>query len=207
MTFPRPLPLRYQSRPHRREDPAGACARTARRPPPSILIPARHLATHADPLTNHDWQPASGERVRTAYDRELLDTLAALGIPTTVEDDRRPPSEHAQRVAAIELWYRHDWLQLDPKLRTSIVEGVSVFLSMFDLPDVARVFCPARAGAHGTRPRRPASAAAPAPRRPPPPASSSACRPSSSSSSRARSSPSTCRPAPTPPSPAPSASC
>ena len=113
-------------------------------PPPgaSILIPARHLGTHADPLTNHEWQPAGGERVRTPYDRELLDTLTALGIPATVEDDRRPPSEHAQRVAAIERWYRHDWLQLDTKLRTSIVEGVSVFLSMFDLPDVARVFCP-----------------------------------------------------------------
>ncbi|MYA46427.1 MAG: type IV secretory system conjugative DNA transfer family protein, partial [Acidobacteria bacterium] len=113
-------------------------------PPPgaSILIPARDLATHMDPLTNHEWQPAGGERLRTAYDKELLDTLASLGVPATVEEHSRPPSEHAQRVAAIERWYRHDWLQLDPKLRTSIVEGVSVFLSMFDLPDVARVFCP-----------------------------------------------------------------
>ncbi|MYG74178.1 MAG: hypothetical protein F4198_01155, partial [Acidobacteria bacterium] len=111
-------------------------------PPPgaSILIPARHLGTHADPLTNHEWQPAGGERVRTPYDRELLDTLASLGIPATVDEHSRPPSEHAQRVAAIERWYRLDWLQLDTKLRTSIVEGVSVFLSMFDLPDVARVF-------------------------------------------------------------------
>ena len=29
-----------------------------------------------------------------------------------------------------------------PKLRTSIVEGISVFLSLFDQPQVAGVFCP-----------------------------------------------------------------
>ena len=39
-------------------------------------------------------------------------------------------------------WYVHDWNTLDNKIRSSIVEGVSVFLSMFDLPAVARVFCP-----------------------------------------------------------------
>ena len=39
-------------------------------------------------------------------------------------------------------WYIHDWNTLDNKIRSSIVEGVSVFLSMFDLPSVARVFCP-----------------------------------------------------------------
>ena len=40
-------------------------------------------------------------------------------------------------------WYVHDWNTLDNKIRSSIVEGVSVFLSMFDVPSVARVFCPA----------------------------------------------------------------
>ena len=37
----------------------------------------------------------------------------------------------------------HDWQALDNKIKSSIVEGVSVFLSMFDMPDVAKVFCPA----------------------------------------------------------------
>ena len=31
---------------------------------------------------------------------------------------------------------------IDNKIRPSIVEGISVFLSISDLPDVARVFCP-----------------------------------------------------------------
>ena len=46
------------------------------------------------------------------------------------------------RVEAVHRWYVHDWNTLDNKIRSSIVEGVSVFLSMFDLPAVARVFCP-----------------------------------------------------------------
>ncbi|MDE2972482.1 MAG: type IV secretion system DNA-binding domain-containing protein [Acidobacteriota bacterium] len=119
-------------------------------PPPAsyIVAPNVEILAHEDKglLLNHTWQPADdggpAGRVRTPYAEDLLDTLTSLGIQATVQEDSRPPSEHAQRVAAIARWYQYDWLQLDPKLRTSIVEGVSVFLSMFDLPDVARVFCP-----------------------------------------------------------------
>ncbi|MYJ68849.1 MAG: hypothetical protein F4087_10130, partial [Gemmatimonadetes bacterium] len=122
-------------------------ARTLDGPPPTSWIVVSRLDLHrhrGDGLLEHQWHPAGhdGERVRTLYDKDLLDALTARGIEAAIEVDRRPPSEHAQRVAAIERWYHYDWLQLDPKLRTSIVEGVSVFLSMFDLPDVARVFCP-----------------------------------------------------------------
>ena len=38
------------------------------------------------------------------------------------------------RVEAVNRWYVHNWNTLDHKVRSSIVEGVSVFLSMFDLP-------------------------------------------------------------------------
>ena len=87
---------------------------------------------------------------------------------TITHDRERAESASAQeirlRVEAVNRWYVHDWNTLDNKIRSSIVEGVSVFLSMFDLPSVARVFCPpapeARqrrrpadeepAGAHGT---------------------------------------------------------
>ena len=55
--------------------------------------------------------------------------------PGAGEDVRR-------RVEAVKRWYIHDWQNLDNKIKSSIVEGVSVFLSMFDMPDVARVFCP-----------------------------------------------------------------
>jgi len=43
----------------------------------------------------------------------------------------------------VKRWFNDDWRRIEPKLRTSIVEGVSVFLSLFDdNPKVKRVFCP-----------------------------------------------------------------
>jgi hypothetical protein len=52
--------------------------------------------------------------------------------------------EHKRaQFAAVKRWFYHDWLRIEPKLRTSIVEGISVFLSLFDdNPAVKRVFCP-----------------------------------------------------------------
>jgi hypothetical protein len=55
-------------------------------------------------------------------------------------DDRR------KRFEAIKRWFNDDWKRIEPKLRTSIVEGISVFLSLFDdNPAVKRIFCPPRA--------------------------------------------------------------
>ena len=76
-------------------------------PPPAFFIIAPRLAVsrHSKAgLLNYRWDPAGGEgptqRVRTPYDKTLLDTLASLGIQASVEEHSRPPSEHAQRVAA-----------------------------------------------------------------------------------------------------------
>jgi hypothetical protein len=32
----------------------------------------------------------------------------------------------------VKRWFYHDWRRIEPKLRTSSVEGISVFLSLFD---------------------------------------------------------------------------
>lgn len=48
-----------------------------------------------------------------------------------------------EEFAAVKRWFYYDWLRIEPRLRTSIVEGVSVFLSLFDdNPQVKRIFCP-----------------------------------------------------------------
>ena len=55
----------------------------------------------------------------------------------TADPDRRDQLE------AVERWYRNDWTAIDVKLRTSIVEGISVFLSLFDTnPALKAIFCP-----------------------------------------------------------------
>ena len=38
---------------------------------------------------------------------------------------------------AVKRWFVNDWQTLDNKIKSSIAEGVSVFLAMFDMPDVA----------------------------------------------------------------------
>ena len=43
----------------------------------------------------------------------------------------------------VKRWFYHDWRRIENKLRTSIVEGISVFLSLFDdNPLVKKAFCP-----------------------------------------------------------------
>src|SRR5258708_35739584 len=57
--------------------------------------------------------------------------------------DQEDSSRKRRQFEAIERWYEHDWSRIETKLRTSIVEGISVFLSLFDdNPTVKDVFCP-----------------------------------------------------------------
>jgi hypothetical protein len=52
-------------------------------------------------------------------------------------------ADQRQQFEAVRRWFYQDWSRIEPKLRTSIVEGISVFLSLFDdNPAVKRVFCP-----------------------------------------------------------------
>ena len=110
-----------------------------------IAVPEAGWLEHmdADPaIAGRDWQPCGEGLVRTVYDEDLVDHLQAVGLRAVIRTAERPPSDREARIEAVARWYQHDWLALDLKLRTSIVQGVSVFLSIFDLPDVARVFCP-----------------------------------------------------------------
>ena len=100
------------------------------------LTPLRRLGFQPNPADLTRFQtradPAAFEYLKThqiTYDRERFESTTAQEIRLRVE--------------AVNRWYVHDWNTLDNKIRSSIVEGVSVFLSMFDLPSVARVFCPA----------------------------------------------------------------
>jgi len=77
---------------------------------------------------------------------ELRDILRMQSIPSeprTVHDPAQADPEKLAQLEAVQRWFRDDWRRIEPKLRTSIVEGVSVFLSLFDdNSKVKRVFCP-----------------------------------------------------------------
>ena len=131
-----------------------------------VILASHAFVAHLDHLKGYGFQshPSdAADRIAPAND-DLIAQLTANKIPHRIE---RTESEAAReirlRVEAVNRWYVHDWNTLDNKIRSSIVEGVSVFLSMFDLPQVARVFCPPRPE---TRPARTAAAAA-SPQQPP----------------------------------------
>jgi len=77
---------------------------------------------------------------------ELRDTLRRRAIPhesRSVQDPSLADPEKLEQLQAVKRWFEDDWRRIEPKLRTSIVEGISVFLSLFDdNPKVKRVFCP-----------------------------------------------------------------
>lgn len=85
-------------------------------------------------------------RYRAPLTPGLLAVLREKGLPWEAENASPKHSVPAQKKAqleAVERWFFHDWKRVEPKLRTSIVEGISVFLSLFDdNPDVKRTFCP-----------------------------------------------------------------
>ncbi len=78
---------------------------------------------------------------------ELAQYLAAETIPHSgpLAETSLVGSDPCKReqFEAVKRWFYNDWSAIDPKLRTSIVEGISVFLSLFDTnPRVKQVFCP-----------------------------------------------------------------
>ena len=79
---------------------------------------------------------------QTAYTRPMKSKLDELKIAYRIVWEPGPGDEVRERVEAVKRWFVHDWQTLDNKVKSSIVEGVSVFLAMFDMPDVAKVFCP-----------------------------------------------------------------
>ena len=87
--------------------------------------------------------PADDTRFRAPAHPAAITYLTGHTITHQIErTESTTTTEIRLRVEAVNRWYVHDWNTLDNKIRSSIVEGVSVFLSLFDVPSVARVFCP-----------------------------------------------------------------
>ena len=95
-------------------------------------------------LAQWDWTPTpGGQQQQAVHTRPLKAKLEELKITHEIVWESGPGEDTRERVEAVKRWFVHDWQALDNKIKSSIVEGVSVFLSMFDMPDVAKVFCPA----------------------------------------------------------------
>ena len=110
----------------------------------TVFIKPDVLKAQLKHLGGWDWtRTEGGQHEQHAYTRPLRVKLEAKNIEHQIVWKHGPGNDTRERVAAIKRWFVHDWQALDNKIKSSIVEGVSVFLSMFDMPDVAKVFCPA----------------------------------------------------------------
>src|SRR2546426_7912611 len=93
------------------------------------------------------------KRLKAPHSRALRSYLESSGIPYVsqtengqVVDGVACDEKKYHQFEAVKRWFYQDWARIQPKLRTSIIEGISVFLSLFDdNPDVKRVFCPPKA--------------------------------------------------------------
>ena len=119
-----------------------------------VRLGIEEYKTHVPTLPDRTWE--YDEKTGEWYvrgDQELVEILRERKIKFELVEPE--PADAAQRqLQTVVTWYRHDWSQLDARLRSSITEGVSVFLSLFDQPDVADVFCPPQYVYSELRPHR-----------------------------------------------------
>ena len=110
----------------------------------TVFIKEHVLQAQKLNLAEWNWvdAPDMKDDVQAVYTRPLKEKLDELKIPHEIVWEPGPGEDTRERVEAVNRWFVHDWQTLDNKIRSSIVEGVSVFLAMFDMPDVAKVFCP-----------------------------------------------------------------
>ena len=110
-----------------------------------LTISAESYETHMDALLElEQWaETPRGER-EAPRGTQVERWLQTNGVPykAGIPDGHTDTARLELRLKSVVLWYEQDWMQLDPKLRTSCVEGISSFLSLFDMEDVAAVFCP-----------------------------------------------------------------
>ena len=110
----------------------------------TVFVKEDVLEAQSEHLCEWNWTVApGGQDQQAAYTRPMKAKLDEHKIAHEIAWESGPGEDTRERVEAIKRWFVHDWQNLDNKIKSSIVEGVSVFLSMFDMPDVAKMFCPA----------------------------------------------------------------
>jgi hypothetical protein len=115
--------------------------------PPDVLAISRE--EYQGPMRQAPWTlwvPLGETHLGHPYDAELEAYLAGHDIPFEVRTGSAAIcADRRHRLDAIQRWFYHTWTRLDLKVKASIVEGIVVFLSLFDEnPAVYRAFCPPR---------------------------------------------------------------
>lgn len=129
-----------------------------------IAVTREVFESHAQKLAEVGFEADEvGKHYRVAESPAVKGFLQQLGVESTIQHDLPSgtvDSDKKEQLESVKRWYNGDWKNLDKKLQTSIIEGISVFLSLFDdNPRVKRTFCQPvelyRQGGNTTSDRRP----------------------------------------------------
>ena len=124
-------------------------AEEAMKPQQLVVVEMAAYLEH-DELARFSWE-SKDESMETLLTAELAKVLSESGVPHTVREmevlvsGAKPIRDELKReqFQAVKRWFHDDWMRIEQRLRTSIVEGISFFLSLFDdNPVMKRVFCP-----------------------------------------------------------------
>ena len=109
-----------------------------------VPVPNYELQLAGKPWTN--WFPDGPGHMAHQYNAELESYLHQEDVPFQVRRAKGTAwIERKHQLDAVERWFTYGWRKLDHRLRSSITEGIVVFLSLFDEnPAVHRTFCPPR---------------------------------------------------------------
>jgi hypothetical protein len=120
-------------------------------PPDVLLIRREDHQAHCVQAPWRHWHAEDADHMAHPYEAELETFLDQRHVPYRVQKAQGSAwTARKQQLEAVERWYLHGWSKLDARLRSSIVEGVVVFLSLFDdSPAVQRAFCPPRSAYAG----------------------------------------------------------
>jgi hypothetical protein len=116
---------------------------------PFLAVPREGFQSFAKELAEAGFEADEAGRLYRVLDSPAARAaLQKVGLEVTVQHESGPNAVDEDlkgRLEAVKRWYFDDWSNIDKKLQSSVVEGISVFLSLFDdNPPIKRLFCPPR---------------------------------------------------------------
>ena len=128
------------------ESEISALKTTLNEPPEVIVVPLANYELQVVDIPWTNWFQDGPGYMAHQYSADLESALHEHQVPFEVRRTKGTAwIERKHQLDAIDRWFTHGWRRLDHRLRSSITEGIVVFLSLFDENlAVHRTFCPPR---------------------------------------------------------------
>jgi hypothetical protein len=112
-----------------------------------VAISKEDYETYGSRLLRFGFSGDAASNLHVARHSAKLETFLTEETPITASVYSPMPydTRHRQQFESVNYWYWEHWKFFRNEVKTSIIQGIAVFLSLFDAdPDVRRVFCPPR---------------------------------------------------------------